>query len=181
MELLTAEQFLQTKLNKTDQTGNSSLDASVLAIISDVKKAGDEALLRLTKEFDGVKLDQLTVSEEEFAEAEKVIGQEFKTALRTAKENISAFHSEQKEQSWFINRAGDVTLGQKVTPIERVGIYIPGGKASYPSTVLMTVLPAQLAGVREIVITTPPGDDGKVSPYVLAAAREAGEIGRAHV
>src|SRR5699024_4668636 len=94
--------------------------------------------------------------------------------IQTARESITAFHANQNEQSWFMNQAGGITLGQKVTPIERVGVYIPGGKASYPSSVLMNVIPAKLAGVKEIVMTTPPDSDGRISPYVLSAAKEAG-------
>ncbi|MFD1361189.1 histidinol dehydrogenase [Lentibacillus salinarum] len=174
MKVLSAEHYLQEKQNKSSQTDDSHLDESVMAIISEVRQEGDKALKRMTEKFDGVKLDRITVSEEEFLQAESAVNQAFKTALKTARENIEAFHKEQKEQSWFINQPGGITLGQKVTPIERVGVYIPGGKASYPSSVLMNVIPAQLAGVNEIAITTPPDRDGKVSPYVLAAAREAG-------
>ncbi|QKY71784.1 histidinol dehydrogenase [Lentibacillus sp. CBA3610] len=174
MKLTTASQFFQEKQNQPEQTNDSHLDTTVLDIISDVKKTGDDALQRLTEKFDGFKLDRITVSEKEFLEAEKVVSQEFKAALRTARENISAFHAGQKEQSWFMNQPGGITLGQKVTPIERVGVYIPGGKASYPSSVLMNVIPAQLAGVNEIAITTPPDENGQISPYVLVAAKEAG-------
>ncbi|SFE15108.1 histidinol dehydrogenase [Lentibacillus persicus] len=174
MKLLTAEQFFQQKQNLTDQTNYRNVDSAVLDIIADVQKSGDNALVKLTEKFDGVLLDELAVSEEEFLEAEKSVSEEFKQAIRTAKENILTFHANQTEQSWFINQPGGITLGQKVTPMERVGVYIPGGKASYPSTVLMNVIPAQLAGVKEITITTPPNSDGKVSPYVLAAAKEAG-------
>ncbi|ALX49198.1 histidinol dehydrogenase [Lentibacillus amyloliquefaciens] len=174
MKLLTTEQFFTEKQNQTDQTDYRNVDVSVLEIIADVQKSGDDALLRLTEKFDGVLLDQLTVSEEEFWEAEKSVSQEFKRAIRTAKENITAFHANQTEQSWFMNQTDGITLGQKVTAIERVGVYIPGGKASYPSSVLMNVIPAKLAGVEEIIITTPPNSDGKVNPYVLLAAKEAG-------
>src|SRR5699024_6691466 len=174
MKLIKARDFLQNLQSQTEQTDNSQLDASVLDIISEVKKAGDKALLDLTEKFDGVRLGTMAVSEAEFLEAEKRVSDEFKRAIRKARENITAFHSNQKEQSWFMNQTGGLTLGQKVTPIERIGVYIPGGKASYPSSVLMNVIPAQLAGVKEIVITTPPNADGKISPYVLTAAKEAG-------
>jgi len=174
MKLIKARDFLQNLQSQTEQTDNSQLDASVLDIISEVKKAGDKALLDLTEKFDGVRLGTMAVSEAEFLEAEKRVSDEFKRAIRKARENITAFHSNQKEQSWFMNQTGGITLGQKVTPIERIGVYIPGGKASYPSSVLMNVIPAQLAGVKEIVITTPPNADGKISPYVLTAAKEAG-------
>ncbi|SFB05096.1 histidinol dehydrogenase [Lentibacillus halodurans] len=173
MKRLTVQQFLQEKQN-TEQTDSRSLDESVLNIISGVKKEGDSALVHFTEKFDGIRLNQIAVSENEFLEAEKAVGSQFNAALQKARQNITAFHAGQKEQSWFINQMGGITLGQKVTPIERVGVYIPGGKASYPSSVMMNVIPAQLAGVKEIVLTTPPQPDGKISPYVLAAAKEAG-------
>ncbi|MFP3489698.1 histidinol dehydrogenase, partial [Staphylococcus sp. SIMBA_130] len=90
------------------------------------------------------------------------------------KENIEAFHKEQKEQSWFVNKAPGILLGQKVTPIEKVGVYVPGGKAAYPSTVLMDVIPAKIAGVEKIVLTTPPQANGKINPHVLVAAQLVG-------
>ena len=99
---------------------------------------------------------------------------DFIDAIRKAKQNIIAFHEVQKEQSWFMNGENGVLLGQKVTPLDRVGIYVPGGKASYPSTVLMNAIPAKIAGVHTIAMTTPPQSDGKINPHVLVAAMEAG-------
>ncbi|RYG74285.1 histidinol dehydrogenase [Lentibacillus lipolyticus] len=174
LKKFTAKQFRQTYTTSSSQTQDSRLDETVLTIISDVRNNGDSALFRLTEELDGVRLSNLQVTEDEFQEAEMAISPQFKTALQTARENIEAFHAEQKEQSWFMNPGSGITLGQKVTPIERAGIYIPGGKAAYPSSVLMNVIPAKLAGVSEITITTPPDENGNISPYVLAAAMEAG-------
>ncbi|WP_010529318.1 histidinol dehydrogenase [Lentibacillus jeotgali] len=174
MKVTTGGEFLQELRNPTEQTDNSKLDASVLDIISRVKQTGDNALLELTEKFDGVRLDAISVTKAEFAEAQEAVSKEFKAAIQTARKNITAFHANQQEQSWFMNQSNGITLGQKVTPIERVGVYIPGGKAAYPSSVLMNVIPAKLAGVKEIVMTTPPDSDGKISPYVLAAAKEAG-------
>ncbi len=174
LKKVTAKQFRQTYTTASVQTQDSRLDETVLTIISDVRNNGDRALFRLTEELDGVSLSNLQVTGDEFREAEMAISRQFKTALETARKNIEAFHVEQKEQSWFMNPDSGITLGQKVTPIERVGIYIPGGKAAYPSSVLMNVIPAKLAGVSEIAITTPPDENGNISPYVLAAAMEAG-------
>nr|WP_325053272.1 histidinol dehydrogenase [Lentibacillus cibarius] len=167
LKKVTAKQFRQTYTTASVQTQDSRLDETVLTIISDVRNNGDRALFRLTEELDGVSLSNLQVTGDEFREAEMAISRQFKTALETARKNIEAFHVEQKEQSWFMNPDSGITLGQKVTPIERVGIYIPGGKAAYPSSVLMNVIPAKLAGVSEIAITTPPDENGNISPYVL--------------
>lgn len=174
MKVITAKEFLQEERNQVETADVSQLDAVVGDIISEVRCSGDEALYSLTEQLDGVRLDEMIVSEAEFLAAEAAVNDEFKIAIQKARENITTFHANQTEQSWFMNEEGGITLGQKVTPIERVGVYIPGGKASYPSSVLMNVIPAKLAGVKEIVLTTPPQPDGKVSPYVLAAAKEAG-------
>src|SRR5690625_1270915 len=127
-----------------------------------------------TEEFDGVSLESLRVTEEEFAEARSLVSFEFIEALQKAAERIRTFHENQVEKSWCTNEDEGVLLGQKVTPLDSVGVYVPGGKAAYPSTVLMNVIPAKLAGVPNIAITTPPQADGKVNPYVLVAAAEAG-------
>lgn len=172
---MTAEQF---KLEKKDDTNDilydKKLNDQVVEIIQQVKEQGDTALYHLTEKFDNVKLDQLTVSQAELDEANELVDEQFISDLRQAKENIAAFHQLQKEETWLTQPRQGITLGQKVTPIDRVGIYVPGGKAAYPSTVLMNVIPAVIAGVEKIVITTPPGTDGKVNPYVLVAAKESG-------
>lgn len=175
MKLVTSEQFRLEKItNSFTQVDGSDIDETVLGIIKQVKKDGDDALYRFTEKFDGVKLDQLAVTEEEFDEARRMVSSEFITALEAAKVNINDFHEVQKEYSWFTNKAEGIMLGQKVTPLEKVGVYVPGGKASYPSTVLMNVIPAKLAGVDNIVITTPPNANGKINPEVLVAAEALG-------
>ena len=175
MNIQTKEEFLQVyKASTSDQLKEQELDQDVLEIISGVRKDGDEALYRYRNKFDHVVLDSLIVSEEELLEAKKQVDAGFLDALKQAKENIEAFHKEQKEQSWFVNKAPGILLGQKVTPIEKVGVYVPGGKAAYPSTVLMDVIPAKIAGVEKIVLTTPPQANGKINPHVLVAAQLVG-------
>lgn len=175
MKIMTAEQYqLENNENTNDILYDKKLNDSVLDIIQKVKEQGNAALYHLTEKFDQVKLSQLTVSQEEFSEARNLVDEQFISDLRQAKENIAAFHRLQKEETWLSQPGAGITLGQKVTPIERVGVYVPGGKAAYPSTVLMNVIPAVIAGVENIAITTPPGKDGKVNPYVLVAAEETG-------
>jgi len=175
MKILTLEQYKEEKNQQlTVQTNDLEFDRTVLEIIGTVREEGDEALFSYTEQFDGVRLDNLIVTAEEFAEAQTLITEEFLAALRKAKQNISAFHEVQKEQSWFINQEKGIVLGQKVTPLDSVGIYVPGGKAAYPSTVLMNAIPAKIAGVGRIAMVTPPQADGKVNPHVLVAAQEAG-------
>lgn len=173
MRIVTKEQY--TSENKqVIENNDEQIDRAVLSIIEDVRENGDGALVKYTEQFDKVQIDQFIVSEEEFAEAQALVAPEFIEAIRTAKQNITTFHEAQKEQSWFINAEKGVMLGQKVTPLESVGIYVPGGKASYPSTVLMNAIPAKIAGVRNIMMTTPPQSNGKINPHVLVAAAEAG-------
>lgn len=129
-----------------------------------------------TEKFDGAKLDASTVevTEQEIGEAYAQVDSGLIQVIRKARENILAYHEKQKENSWFTSTEEGTLLGQKVTPLNRVGVYVPGGKAAYPSSVLMNVLPAQVAGVCEICMTTPCSREGKVNPVVLAAAKEAG-------
>ena len=173
LRILSAEQY-NNEDKESNQQNDEALDRAVLKIIEDVRKNGDAALVKFTEQFDNVHLESLIVSKEEFAEARTLVADEFIDAIRKAKQNIIAFHEVQKEQSWFMNGENGVLLGQKVTPLDRVGIYVPGGKASYPSTVLMNALPAKIAGVPSIAMTTPPQSDGKINPHVLVAAMEAG-------
>ncbi len=147
---------------------------TVAGIIEDVRKRGDAALLDYTERFDGVRLSSLAVTEEEFAEAEKTVEPEFFAVLKEAAENIRAFHEKQKRDGFSLERGDGVVIGQRIIPIARAGLYVPGGTAAYPSTVLMDVIPAGVAGCEEVVITTPPDKNGKISPYVLAAAKTAG-------
>jgi len=175
MKILTAEHFIKESINKANTIGmEQELDNTVLDIIQQVRRTGDEALFRYTEQFDRAQLNSLLVSEEEFAQAENLVDTDFILALQEAKANIEQFHLSQREQSWFMNKEPGIMIGQKVTPLDSVGVYIPGGKAAYPSSVLMDVIPAKIAGVGSIAITTPPQADGKISPYVLVAAKIAG-------
>jgi len=150
--------------------------ARVNGIISSVCYEGDVALCRFTLEFDGVKLSpgELKVGTEEQKEAYRQVDAHFRDALRLAKNNITAFHQKQLVNSWLDLDEQGVVRGQIIRPLNRVGIYVPGGRADYPSSVLMNAIPAVVAGVAEIVLVTPPGPGGKISPYALVAAAEAG-------
>ena len=152
----------------------SDVSAAVGEIIENVKKNGDRALLAYTEKFDGVKLESIKVTKEEIDEALRETEPEFMRILARAAKNISAFHSRQKRTSFVIDDEPGVVMGQKIIPMDRAGIYVPGGTAAYPSTVLMDAIPAKLAGVKEIVMVTPPGKDGKVNSAILAAAGVAG-------
>ncbi|WP_425445443.1 histidinol dehydrogenase [Virgibacillus ndiopensis] len=168
------EQYLAERLDRSVNFNNETLDQSVLEIITQVRKKGDDALYSYTEKFDGVTLDSLSVTSKEISEARKLVNQDFIQALEQAKENITRFHEAQKEQSWSVYHDDGRLLGQQITPIEKVGVYVPGGKAAYPSTVLMNVIPAKLAGVNDISIVTPPQADGKINPCVLVAAQVVG-------
>ena len=164
--------------NKNDilkRTSGSTADyeEGVKKIIADVRSRGDEALKEYTIKFDGVKLDDLRVSPQEFDEAEGIVGSDYKAMLQRAAENIATFHRAQLRQGFEIKGDGFI-LGQKVTPLESAGLYVPGGKAAYPSTVLMNAVPAKIAGVNRIVMVTPPLQNGKIKPEVLVAAKIAG-------
>ncbi len=157
-----------------DIRAEADVEAVVDGIIADVRARGDQALRDYARKFDGADLDSLLVSKEEIDEAFAAVGEDFLTTLRMAAANIRAFHEHQVHKDFVINDTPGVVLGQKYTPIEKAGVYVPGGTAAYPSTVLMDVIPAKVAGVREIVMTTPAGKDGKVNPNILAAAAVAG-------
>lgn len=146
----------------------------VTGIIENVKANGDKALFEYCERFDKAVLTSLEVSEEEIEEAFNTVEPEFLRILRTAEENIRNFHRKQVRNSFVINEKNGVVTGQKITPIEKVGLYVPGGTAAYPSTVLMDSVPAKIAGCKEICIVTPPSKDGKVNPVILAAAKIAG-------
>ncbi len=147
---------------------------TVEKIIADVRENGDEALYRYCEIFDGVQLSTLVVSEEEIRQAVDSVEPEFLEILKKAEKNIRKFHEKQVRTSFIINDEDGVLMGQKVIPIDSVGLYVPGGTAAYPSTVLMDAVPAKIAGCRQVMIVTPPGKDGKVNPAVLAAASVAG-------
>ncbi|WP_373864296.1 histidinol dehydrogenase [Paenibacillus xylaniclasticus] len=147
---------------------------TVLNIIAEVRRDGDAALKRMTEAFDKVALAHIAVQEEEIEEAYRIIDPEVLDALRGAIHNIRDYHQRQVNQSWMTTQSSGTILGQLVLPLERVGLYVPGGTAAYPSSVLMNAIPALVAGVQEIAITTPPGKDGKLNPAVLVAAAELG-------
>lgn len=146
----------------------------VADILYDVRKNGDKAVLAYCAKFDKAELDTLEVSKEEMEEGLTLVEPEFLGILREAAANIRAFHSRQVRNSFVLADRPGIVLGQKVTPIEKVGVYVPGGTAAYPSTVLMDTIPAKIAGCPQIVMVTPPGQDGKINPAILAAASIAG-------
>ena len=148
----------------------------VAAILQTVKSGKDKAIFDYTKQFDGVEItaDTIRVTEAEIEEAYEKVDSSLIEIIRKAKENIKTYHEKQRQYSWFDSKPDGTMLGQKVTALQRVGVYVPGGKAVYPSSVLMNILPAKVAGVDEIVMVTPPGKDGKVNPNTLVAAHEAG-------
>ncbi|MBQ7677655.1 MAG: histidinol dehydrogenase, partial [Lachnospiraceae bacterium] len=151
-------------------------EAAVRDIIANVRLNGDEAILSYAKKFDGVTLtsDTLAVTDTEIEEAYASVDPKLLEVIKKAKHNITAFHQKQVQQSWFSTNEKGVLLGQKVTALENVGVYVPGGKAVYPSSVLMNILPARIAGVDHIYMTTPCGRDGKIPASTLVAAKEAG-------
>ena len=172
------------KIMKYGQVPNSEIFARVTPtvdvagivadILYDVRKNGDKAVLAYCAKFDKAELDTLEVSKQEIAEAIDAVEPEFLGILKEAAANIRAFHSRQVRNSFVLADKPGVVLGQKVTPIEKVGVYVPGGTAAYPSTVLMDTIPAKIAGCPQIVMVTPPGKDGKINPAILAAASIAG-------
>lgn len=151
-------------------------EATVRSIIEDIKARGDEAVFEYTKKFDRAEIttDNFQVTEEEIRAAYKEVPPELLDVVRKALVNIRAFHEKQKQNSWITTTEKGTILGQKITPMQRVGVYVPGGKAAYPSSVLMNIVPAKVAGVEEVIMTTPCNAEGKVNPVVLVAANEAG-------
>lgn len=151
---------------------------TVDAIIANVKENGDQAVFEYTKQFDqaDINAENILVTEEEIKEAYEQVDDKLIEVIRKAIRNIKDFHEKQVQNSWFETREDGVMLGQKVTPMESCGVYVPGGKAVYPSSVLMNIVPAHVAGVKKIIMTTPPGKDGKVTANTLVAAKEAGAV-----
>ena len=149
---------------------------TVAGIIQDVRENGDKALFSYTNKFDKVdiNINNIRVTKEEIDKAYEDIDQNVIEVIRKAKKNIEDFHNKQRQNSWFDASKAGIILGQKITPIEKVGVYVPGGKAAYPSTVLMDVIPAKVAGVERIVMLTPPDIDGNIYSGTLVAAKEAG-------
>ena len=153
-----------------------SANEVVEKIVNDVRRKGDEAVFRYTKDIDGVALDPDTieVTADEFVQALQKVDGKVLAAIRQAIANVKSFHTEQMPKSWLTYREHGAMLGQSCIPLERVGVYVPGGTAAYPSSVIMNVIPAVVAGVKEIIMVVPPAKDGSVNPYVLTAAKEAG-------
>ena len=171
-----AREYLLRDLLKRSPDQYGAYEAQVAQILEEVREKGDEALFAYTERFDGAKLsgETVLVTEEEIREAYQEVPEQLVAVIRRALKNIEDYHAKQKQYSWFDSKPDGTILGQKVTPLKRVGVYVPGGKAAYPSSVLMNILPAKVAGVEEILMVTPPGKDGKVTPTTLVAAHEAG-------
>lgn len=163
-------------LLKRSPNSYGEFEGRVNAIIEEVRAKRDAAVFDFTKKFDGadISAENILVTEEEIEEAYQLVDEKLLGVIRKALVNIKEYHEKQRQFSWFDSKDNGIILGQKVTPLQRVGVYVPGGKAVYPSSVLMNVLPAKVAGVDEIIMTTPPGKDGKVYPSTLVAAKEAG-------
>ena len=163
-------------LLKRDPNNYTEYTSQVQEIVDGVKERGDEALFAYTEKFDGAKVsaDNIRVTEEEIEAAMAQVPEELLAVMKTSMENIRRYHEKQKRNSWFDARPDGTILGQKMTPLDSVGVYVPGGKAAYPSSVLMNIIPAQVAGVERIVMVTPPGKDGSVNPVTLTAAHLAG-------
>ena len=163
-------------LLKRSPNNYGKFEAAVDGILHKVRAEGDQALFAYTEEFDHAKVtaETIRVTEEEIREAYEAVDPALVDVIRKSLVNIRSYHEKQKQNSWFTSSEDGTMLGQKVTPLKRVGVYVPGGKAVYPSSVLMNIVPAKVAGVDQIVMTTPPGRDGKVNPSTLVAAKEAG-------
>ena len=174
MKIMPVDQFdAQAFKTPPIQTGNE-VEAAVDAIIAAVRQRGDAALIDYAARFDRAEISSVLVSQEEIEEAFAACDESFLETLRLARENIEAFHKRQVRQSFVVSEDAGKVMGQRVIPLRRVGLYVPGGTASYPSSVLMNAVPPKIAGVKEIIITTPPGRDGKVAPAILCAAKIAG-------
>ncbi len=170
------KQHLLEDLLKRSPSQYSAYEADVSAILDEVREKGDEALFGFTEKFDHVKIDKdtLLVTDAEIEEAYREISDDLLRVIREALSNIRDYHEKQVRNSWFETNPKGTLLGQKITALEKVGVYVPGGKAAYPSSVLMNIVPAKVAGVDEIIMVTPPQKDGKVTPTTLVAAHEAG-------
>ena len=172
----TSRQNILADLLKRDPNNYSAYADTVQEIVETVKRDGDQAVFAYTKEFDQaeIKAETLKVTGQEIEEAMKEVDPELIEILKKSMRNIRQFHEKQRQYSWFDSKPDGTILGQKITPLESVGVYVPGGKAAYPSSVLMNIIPAEVAGVRRIAMVTPPGKDGKVNPVTLTAAHLAG-------
>jgi histidinol dehydrogenase len=161
-------------IKRSVDAGTDEQRQTVKSIIEDVRKNGDTALYAYTEKFDRATLTSMLVSEEEIREAYEETGEEYVAIIKEAADNIRSFHEKQVRNSWLTTEANGTILGQKVTPLDSVGVYVPGGTAAYPSSVLMNVMPAKVAGVERIVMVSPPGANGKLPAAVVVAAQEAG-------
>ncbi len=171
-----AKQNILSDLLKRDPNQYGEYAGTVQEIVEDVKKRGDEALFEYTRKFDHAEItpENIRVTEEEIREAMESVDEKLLKVMKKSMANIRDHHERQKRQSWFESRPDGTILGQKITALESAGVYVPGGKAAYPSSVLMNIIPAKVAGVGRIVMVTPPGKDGKVNPVTLTAAHLAG-------
>ena len=170
----TRKDLLSTLLKRSPNQ-YAQYEGTVAKSVDDIREKGDEALFAYTEKFDHILLDpeSVKVTEEEIEEAYRAVDPALLDVIRKALVNIRTYHEKQRRYSWFDSQENGILLGQKITPLQRVGVYVPGGKAVYPSSVLMNVVPAKVAGVPQIIMTTP-CRDGKVSPNTLVAAHEAG-------
>lgn len=171
-----SKQNILADLLKRDPNNYTTYEATVQAIVEDIRARGDEAVFEYTKKFDGVEInaDNIRVTDEEIQEALTQVDPALLDVMKKSMKNIREYHEKQKQYSWFDSKPDGTILGQKVTALSSIGVYVPGGKAAYPSSVLMNIIPAEVAGVPRIVMVTPPGKDGKVNPVTLIAAHLAG-------
>ncbi|QKS72262.1 histidinol dehydrogenase [Paenalkalicoccus suaedae] len=172
MKILPLEESISLK--RTIDQGTEEQRIAVQAILADVRANQDSAVLRYTKQFDGVELTDMRVTDAEINEADKRVTDETKEIIREAIANIKDFHERQVQQSWMTTKPDGTILGQKVTPLDAVGVYVPGGRAAYPSSIMMNVIPALVAGVERIVMVSPPQKDGGLDDTVLVTAKELG-------
>lgn len=174
--ILEYEKIDVRSLTQKSYGDDQKLEGTVAGILSEVKRDGDKALAELTLKFDGVDLAQsgLRVKQTEIDEAYTLVSEDYIAAVRRARDNVRAYHEKQKRNSWFSTAEDGSILGQMIRPLQRVGIYVPGGTAAYPSSVLMNAVPAVVAGVEEIVMVSPPLKNGGLLPEVLVAAAECG-------
>ncbi|MGE0908655.1 histidinol dehydrogenase [Bacillus atrophaeus] len=174
MKITTISSGDRFSLKRSIDAGTEEQRKTVRSIIEDVRRHGDQAVKAYTEKFDGISLDDTRVTEEDIKQAYSLLDDRLLQVIRQAIRNIQEYHERQLQSSWFYHRKDGTMLGQKITALDSAGVYVPGGTAAYPSSVLMNVIPALTAGVERIVLVTPPGKDGQLSPGVLAAASELG-------
>ncbi|MCY9106389.1 histidinol dehydrogenase [Bacillus atrophaeus] len=174
MKITTISSGDRFSLKRSIDAGTEEQRKTVRSIIEDVRRLGNQAVKAYTEKFDGISLDDTRVTEEEIKQAYSLLDDQLLQVIRQAIRNIQEYHERQLQSSWFYHRKDGTMLGQKITALDSAGVYVPGGTAAYPSSVLMNVIPALTAGVERIVLVTPPGKDGQLSPGVLAAASELG-------